>query len=360
MSNADERILMKGNEAIAEAAIRAGCVAYFGYPITPQNELIAYMAEHLPEYGRVFIQAESEVSAINMVYGAASTGARAMTSSSSPGISLKQEGISYAAGADIPLVYVNIVRGGPGLGSIAPAQSDYFQSTRGGGHGDYRVLVLAPASVQEAADLTWLAFDLADKWRMPVLILGDGVIGQMMEGITLPPFRDLASLPDKSSWAAGRQREQNREPRHITSINLVPEELERLVFARYERYARIEKEETRFESLSCEDADIVLVAYGTASRVCRGALKAARDAGLKVGLFRPVSLWPFPTEALVSACAKAKRALVVEMSMGQLVEDVRLALRDDVPVELLPHAGGVVPTEEEVFERVSRILGGIK
>ncbi len=358
MNARSDKVLMKGNEAIAEAAIRAGCTAYFGYPITPQNELIAYMAEHLPEYGRVFIQAESEVSAINMVYGAASVGVRAMTSSSSPGISLKQEGISYAAGADLPLVFVNIVRGGPGLGSIAPAQSDYFQSTRGGGHGDYRTVVLAPAGVQEAADLTALAFDLADKWRMPVMILGDGVIGQMMEGIELPPFRDLSTLPDKSSWAAGRQREQNRAPRHITSINLDPAELERLVFSRFERYAAIEREETRFESLRCEDADLVLVAYGTASRVCRGALDAAREAGLKVGLFRPISLWPFPSEALVTACAGAKRVLTVEMSMGQMVEDVRLSLRDRLPVDLLPHAGGVVPTEEEVYGRCARILGG--
>ncbi len=351
---------MKGNDAIAEAAIRSGCTAYFGYPITPQNELIAYMAEHLPSYGRVFIQAESEVSAVNMVYGAAAVGFRALTSSSSPGISLKQEGISYAAGADLPLVYVNIVRGGPGLGSIAPAQSDYFQSTRGGGHGDYRVIVLAPAGVQEAADLTYLAFDLADKWRMPVLILGDGVIGQMMEGITLPPFRDLSTLPDKSSWAAGRQGEQNRAPRHITSINLVPEELEALVFERFKRYERVEAEECRFESLYCDDAELVVAAYGTASRVCRGAVEKARSEGRKVGLFRPVSLWPFPSEALRAACSGSRRVLSVEMSMGQMIEDLRLALRDRLPVELLPHSGGVVPTEEEVYERIVSMLGGDK
>lgn len=349
-----EKILMKGNEAIAEAAIRAGCMAYYGYPITPQNELIAYMAEHMHEHGRIFIQAESETAAINMVYGSAATGVRAMTSSSSPGISLKQEGISYAAGADLPLVFVNIVRGGPGLGSIAPAQSDYIQSTRGGGHGDYRVVVLAPASVQEAADLTWSAFDIADRWRMPVLILGDGVIGQMMEGIELPPMRDLASLPDKTDWAVGNMASSpagNRPARHITSINLVPEELEALVFSRFERYRKVEAEEVRYDEYCCDDADLVLVAYGTAARVCRGAVEAARAAGLKAGLFRPISLWPFPKQELAGRSLTAKRFLVVEMSMGQMIDDVRLSIRDAIQVDLLPHAGGVVPTEEEVYAR---------
>lgn len=367
-----EMVLMKGNEAIAEAAIRAGCMAYYGYPITPQNELIAYMAEHMPTHGRVFIQAESETSAVNMVYGSIACGFRAMTSSSSPGISLKQEGISYCAGADLPLVYVNIVRGGPGLGSIAPAQSDYFQSTRGGGHGDYHVIVLAPASVQEAADLTYAAFDLADKWRMPVLILGDGVIGQMMEGITLPPMRDPASPEggnmgsSKSSWAAGRQSSQigsdgkPRAARHITSINLVPEELEALIFSRFARYAEVSKQEVRFESLKCDDADLVLVAYGTAARVCLGAMELARKEGLKVGLFRPISLWPFPSAELAQLADAGKPMLSVEMSMGQMVEDIRLAVRDRVQVDLLPHAGGVVPTEEEVLERIRKILGGRK
>lgn len=356
------RVLMKGNEAIAEAAIRAGCTAYFGYPITPQNELIGYMAEHLPTYGRVFIQAESETAAINMVYGAASTGVRAMTSSSSPGISLKQEGISYAAGADLPLVYVNMVRGGPGLGSIAPAQSDYFQSTRGGGHGDYRVIVLAPASVQEAADLTALAFDLADKWRMPAMILGDGVIGQMMEGITLPPFRELSSLPDKSAWAVGHMADTAskggavRAPHRITSINLVPEDLEKLVFDRFERYKKLAAEETRFEEVQCDDADLVIVAYGTSARVSLGAVQEARREGLKVGLFRPVTLWPFPEAALARIADRGVPLLTVEMSMGQLVQDVRLSVRDRVPVQLIPHAGGVVPREEEVLAECKRIL----
>ncbi len=353
-----ERVLMKGNEAIAEAAIRAGCTAYFGYPITPQNELIGYMASHLPEKGRVFIQAESETAAINMVYGAAACGVRAMTSSSSPGISLKQEGISYAAGADLPLVYVNIVRGGPGLGSIAPAQSDYFQSTRGGGHGDYHVVVLAPDSVQEAADLTYEAFDIADEWRMPVMILGDGVIGQMMEGIVLPPERDLSSLPPKDDWKVGNM--EGREARHITSIHLVPAELEQLVFERFERYRRLAESLARHEETGCGDADVVLVAYGTSARVCRSAIERAAAEGLKLGLFRPVTLWPFPSKELARVARRGVPLLSVEMSMGQMVEDIRLAVGSSAPVHLLPHAGGVVPTDDEIVARCRDILGGTK
>jgi 2-oxoglutarate ferredoxin oxidoreductase subunit alpha len=351
---------MKGNEAIAEAAIRAGCVAYFGYPITPQNELIAYMADHLYPLGRTFIQAESEVSAINMVYGAAATGARAMTSSSSPGISLKQEGLSYAAGADIPLVLVNIVRGGPGLGSIAASQADYYQSTRGGGHGDYRLIVLAPASVQEAADLTYVAFDLADRWRMPVLILGDGVIGQMMEAVTLPPMRDLASLPSKTGWAVGHQAEQNRASRHLSSLNLVPAELEKMTRDRFARYDEMAKTETRFEEINCDDADLVIVAYGTSARVSLGAVQEARKRGLKLGLFRPISLYPFPKDALAKIAARGTPLMSVEMSLGQMVDDIRLAVRDTVPVHLLSHSGGVIPTEEEVFAKAKDIMEGKK
>ena len=359
-ANASEKILMKGNNAVAEAAIRAGCTAYFGYPITPQNELIAHMSERLPELGRVFIQAESEVSAVNMVYGAAAAGKRAMTSSSSPGISLKQEGISYAAGADIPFVYVNMVRGGPGLGSIAPAQSDYTQSTRGGGHGDYRVIVLAPNSVQECADLTYLAFDLADKWRMPVLILGDGVIGTMMEGVTLPPMRDLSTLPDKSGWCVGEQAKTGRASRHITSLDLIPAELEKKVMNRFDRYKKMAAEETRFEEVDCKDADLVIVAYGTSARVSLGAVQEARKQGLKVGLFRPITLFPFPSDELAKLAAAGKRFLSVEMSMGQMVDDIRLAIHDKAPVDLIAHAGGVVPTEEEVFAEAKKILGGKK
>jgi 2-oxoglutarate ferredoxin oxidoreductase subunit alpha len=360
-----EKVLMKGNEAIAEAAIRAGCGAYFGYPITPQNELIAYMAKHMLDKGRIFIQAESEVAAINMVYGASCAGARAMTSSSSPGISLKQEGISYAAGADVPCVIANVVRGGPGLGSIAPAQSDYFQSTRGGGHGDYRCVVLAPKSVQECADLTYLAFDLADQYRVPVILLADGMIGQMMEGVVLPPERSLADLP-KRDWAVGGlAKRPGKEALHITSIHLIPEELEAKTRERFERYETIKQKETRFEAVgyrtACgeftgEGPDLTLVAYGTSARVCLGAKNLAEKEGIKLGIFRPISLWPFPYEALGKTAEGGKPILTVEMSLGQLVEDVKLAVLGKAPIHLLGHSGGVIPTEEEVFARVKKIL----
>lgn len=355
MNTHDDIQLMKGNEAIAESAIRAGCTAYFGYPITPQNELIAWMADKLPLLNRVFIQAESETAAINMVYGASAAGVRAMTSSSSPGISLKQEGISYAAGADLPLVYVNIVRGGPGLGSIAPSQSDYYQSTRGGGHGDYHTIVLAPHSVQEAADLTYLAFDLADTWRMPVLILGDGVIGQMMEEVKLPPLKNLSELPDKSSWAVGNKTE-NRQAYHITSLELEPTILEKKIVDRFKKYQEIKNSETRFEQINCEDADLVIVAYGTSARVAYGALRKAQKQGLKIGLFRPITLWPFPDKALSLIADRGVPLLSVEMSMGQMIDDIRLAVKDRVPVHLLAHSGGVIPAEEEVFERAKTII----
>ncbi|HOK00198.1 MAG TPA: 3-methyl-2-oxobutanoate dehydrogenase subunit VorB [Termitinemataceae bacterium] len=349
-----EKRLMKGNEAIGEAAIRAGCTAYFGYPITPQNELTAYMAQNMLDKGRIFIQAESEVAAINMVYGASAAGARAMTSSSSPGVSLKQEGLSYAAGADIPLVLVNVVRGGPGLGSIAPSQADYFQATRGGGHGDYYTIVLAPKSVQEAADLTYLAFDLADTWRMPVVVLADGMIGQMMEGVVLPPSRDLADLP-RRDWTVGHMH--GREARHLTSLDLVPESLEAKVRQRFQRYEEIKAREVRYEAVDVDQADLILVAYGTAARVCLGAKKLADAAGLRVGLFRPITLWPFPEKALAQLAKRGKPFLTVEMSMGQMVEDVKLSVLGQAPVHLLAHCGGVIPTEEEVFEEAKRLLG---
>jgi len=344
---------MKGNDAIAEGAIRAGCGAYFGYPITPQNELIAYMAQHMLERGRVFIQAESEIAAINMVYGASCAGARAMTSSSSPGISLKQEGISYAAGADVPCVIANVSRGGPGLGSIAPAQSDYFQATRGGGHGDYYSIVLAPKSVQECADLSYLAFDLADKYRMPVIVLVDGMIGQMMEAVVLPPEKSLEQLPERS-WKVGHMKA--RPSRHISSIHLVPEELEAVTRARFERYEAVNKNEIRFEDSGCEGADFVLVAYGTSARVCQGAKKLAEKEGIKVGLFRPITLWPFPYGALRKIANSRKPILTVEMSLGQLIEDVRLSVMGKTYVHLLGHSGGVIPTEEEIFARIKYIL----
>jgi len=352
-----EKVLMKGNEAIAEAAIRAGCAAYFGYPITPQNELTAYMALHMLEKDRIFIQAESEIASIVMVFGASSAGARAMTSSSSPGISLKQEGISYAAGADVPCVIANVSRGGPGLGSIAPAQGDYFQSTRGGGHGDYYCIVLAPKSVQECADFTYLAFDLADKYRMPVVILADGMIGQMMEGIVLPSEKSPKDLP-KRPWVVGNMA--GRASRHITSINLVPAELEAKIKARFERYELIKKTEIRFEEVDTANAEITLAAYGTCARVCLGAKKLADKAGLKVGLFRPITLWPFPYEALGKIGERGKPILTVEMSMGQMVEDVRLSVLGKSPIHFLGHTGGVIPTEEEVFEEVKKILGSGK
>jgi 2-oxoglutarate ferredoxin oxidoreductase subunit alpha len=352
-----EKLLLKGNDAIAEAAIRAGCGAYFGYPITPQNEIIAYMAKHMLERGRIFIQAESEVAAINMVYGASAAGARAMTSSSSPGISLKQEGISYAAGADIPAVVVNVVRGGPGLGSIAPSQGDYSQSTRGGGHGDYRCMVLAPKSVQECADLTYLAFDLADQYRMPVIVLADGMIGQMMEGVILPPERPLAELP-KRDWAVGNMAAAPRPARHISSMHLVPEELEAKTKARFVRYDEIAAKETRYEQTGpAGAADLTLVAYGTAARVALGAKKLAEKEGIALGIFRPITLWPFPAEPLAKIAASGKPFLTVEMSLGQLVDDVNLAVLGKAPVHLLGHCGGVIPTEEEVFDEVKRILG---
>jgi 2-oxoglutarate ferredoxin oxidoreductase subunit alpha len=349
-----EKVLMKGNDAIAEAAIRAGCGAYFGYPITPQNELIAYMAKNMLDRGRIFIQAESEIAAINMVYGASCAGIRAMTSSSSPGVSLKQEGMSYAAGADVPLVMVNVCRGGPGLGNIAPAQSDYFQSTRGGGHGDYRCIVLAPKSVQECADLTYLAFDLSDKYRMPAIVLADGMIGQMIEGVVLPPEKE----PPKRDWSVGNMK--GRSPRHITSIHLVPEKLEKMTEDRFVRYEKVKAEEIRYEDNNCADADLVMVAYGTSARVCLGAQMLAKKEGIKLGIFRPITLWPFPYNALGKIISNGKPVLAVEMSQGQLVEDVKLSAHEvsanNASIHLLGHSGGIIPTEEEVFAKAKEIL----
>lgn len=351
----EEIRLMKGNEAIGEAAIRAGCKAYFGYPITPQNELTAYMAANMIPKGRTFIQAESEVSAINMVYGAAATGVRTMTSSSSPGISLKQEGISYLCGADLPAVIVNVARSGPGLGGISPSQGDYFQSTRGGGHGEYYTIVLAPKGVQDAADLTYEAFDISDRYRIPVLVLADGLIGQMMEGVVFPEPKDPESLPLKP-WKVGNQAEMNRDINHVSSMNLVPIELETANIARFKRYEQVKKELCRFEETDVEDADIILVAYGTSARVSLGALQAARKEGLKVGLFRPITLWPFPYDRLNQLASMGKRFLSVEMSMGQMVEDVRLAVNGKAPVDFYGRCGGIIPSEEEVLAEVKRIL----
>jgi 2-oxoglutarate/2-oxoacid ferredoxin oxidoreductase subunit alpha len=354
---AEEKRLMKGNEAIGEAAIRAGCDAYFGYPITPQNELTAYMARNMLDLGRVFIQAEAEVSAMSMVYGAAAAGGRAMTSSSSPGISLKQEGISYACGADIPCVIVNVQRAGPGLGGISPSQGDYFQATRGGGHGDYYHLVLAPKSVQEAADLTYEAFALAERWRVPAMILADGLIGQMMEGVCLPPPRDASRRPDRP-WAAGGHAGVDRPNNHICSMILDPPLLEASIRSRFERYELVKAECTRFEAVDVEEAELVLVAYGTSARVCLGAMQKARELGIRLGLFRPISLWPFPSAELAGLAQRGKRFLAVEMSMGQMVEDVRLAAAgSSARVDFFGRCGGIVPSEEEVLECAKKLLG---
>jgi len=350
-----DKVLMKGNEAIAEAAIKAGCKCFFGYPITPQNEIPEYMAKRMPKVGGVFLQAESEVAAINMVYGAAGAGARVMTSSSSPGISLKQEGISYIAGADLPCVIVNMVRGGPGLGGIQAAQSDYFQAVKGGGHGDYRLVVLAPSSVQEAVDLVQEAFDIADIYRMPVMILGDGMIGQMMEPVEFKAGQ-RRQIPEKT-WATtgtGGKRKKNV----INSLYIEPDVLEKLVFDRYEKYKKIEETEAKYEMVNCEDADIILVAYGTTARIAKTAMKAIREQGYKVGLIRPVTLWPFPSEAFKTAAKTAKAFLTVEMSTGQMVEDVKLSVNGEKPVYFFGRTGGVVPTPAEIIERIKNISGG--
>lgn len=348
-----EKVLMKGNEALSEAALRAGCRFFFGYPITPQTEVAAYMSKRLPQEGGTYLQAESEVAAINMVYGASAAGARVMTSSSSPGISLKSEGISYMAGSDLPGVIVNIQRGGPGLGGIQPSQSDYWQATRATGHGDFQIVVLAPSTVQEMADCAYEAFDIADKYRIPVMILGDGLLGQMMEPVILPAKRDLADLPAKP-WATcghGMAREHNV----VNSLYLTADELERLNIERYERYEVIKREEQRAELYQCEDAEIVVVAFGASARVARSAVMAAREQGVKAGLLRPVSLWPFPTDALEDLVGQAKTFLTVEMNMGQMVDDVRLVVEGRVPVEFYGRTGGVIPTPAEVLDKIMEI-----
>lgn len=351
-----QKMLMKGNEAIAEAAIQAGCRFFFGYPITPQNQIPEYMSKRLPKVeGGCFLQAESEVAAINMVYGAAGAGARVMTSSSSPGISLKQEGISYIVGAELPCVIVNMVRGGPGLGSIQPAQSDYYQATRGGGHGDYRMLVLAPASVQEAVELTQKAFDLADKYRNPVLVLGDGLIGQMMEPVEMPEYHRPADLPEKTWAATGWTPESKRERAIINSLYIDPSALEVHVNHLYEKYAAMEQAECRWQEEMTDDADYVIVAYGTTARIARSAMRKLRDEGIKAGLIRPITLWPFPNAPLASAAKHAKAFLTVEMSMGQMVDDVRLAVSGAKPVHFFGRTGGIVPTVREIVTEVEKL-----
>lgn len=351
----EDKILITGNEAIAEAAIQAGCTFYAGYPITPQNELCAYMSVRMSEAGGVFIQAESELAAINMVFGAAVAGARAMTSSSSPGISLKQEGISYIAGCELPAVIVNMVRGGPGLGNIAPSQSDYLQATRGGGHGDYRQIVLAPWSVSEAVILTKKAFGLADTYRMPVLILGDGMLGQMMEPVSREVMFEKTPPPVEKPWVLSGCR--GREPRVIKSLYLGDGALEAVNRRLQEKYRRIEKEETLCEFYHTEDADIVIVAYGTASRIARGAVDDAREKGLRVGLLRPVTLWPFPSAELQDIARGVRAFLVCEMSEGQLIEDVRLGLEGARPVYFYGRSGGGIVSEKEIAMKLQGIYG---
>ena len=350
-----ERVLMKGNEAIAEAAIRAGCLHYFGYPITPQTEIAAYMAKKLPKVGGVFLQAESEIASINMVYGAAATGTRVMTSSSSPGISLKAEGLSYIAGSDVPAFVVNVQRGGPGLGGIQPSQSDYFQATKGGGHGDYRMIVLAPASVQEMASLTFKGFDLADKYNMISMILADGTIGQMMEPIS---FEDAEVNTYEKPWAL-TGTECSRKHNIVNSLYLQPDQLEAKNFERYAKYAVVEENEPMWEEYMMEDAEICVVAFGIASRVAKNAVVAARAEGIKAGLIRPITLWPFPKKALAAAADKVNGFVSVELSMGQMIEDVRLATECKKPVGLCNRAGGMIPSPDEVLESLRKAQKGV-
>jgi 2-oxoglutarate ferredoxin oxidoreductase subunit alpha len=345
-----KKIFMKGNEALAEAAIIAGCRYFFGYPITPQNEVPAYFAMRMPQVGGTFLQAESELAAINMVFGASAAGARAMTSSSSPGISLKQEGISYLAGAELPAVVANIMRGGPGLGNIAGAQADYFQATKGGGHGDYKMIVLAPNSVQELADLTLLAFDLADQYRMVCMILGDGYLGQMSEPLTLP--KPSKKHFDKSGWALTGAA--GRDPHIVRSLRLRPEDaLEKLNIKLQEKYKAVAEKEVRYEEYKADDAEYLLVGFGICSRLLKSAVHGLRENGIKAGLFRPITLWPYPSEALCSCAKNVKKVLVVEMNAGQMVDDVRLALNGSIPVDFLGRMGGMLPKVDAIIERIN-------
>jgi len=349
-----ERVLMKGNEAIAEAAIRAGCRHYFGYPITPQTEVAAYMAKKMPKIGGVFLQAESEIASINMVYGAAAAGMRVMTSSSSPGISLKAEGLSYIAGSDVPALVVNVQRGGPGLGGIQPSQSDYFQATKGGGHGDYRMIVLAPASVQEMASLTIKGFNLADKYLMTSMILADGTIGQMMEPIS---FEDAEIEEYEKPWALTGTK-GSRPHNVVNSLYLKPDELEVKNFQRYERYKLVEENEAMWEEYMMEDAELCVVAFGIASRVAKNAIVAARKEGIKVGLIRPITLWPFPKKAVAAAADKVKGFISVELNMGQMIEDVRLYSECKKPVALCNRVGGMIPSPDEVLASIRKAQKG--
>ncbi len=348
--------LMKGNEAIAEAAVKAGCKAFFGYPITPQNQIPEYMSRRMPQIGGAFVQAESEVAAINMVYGAAGAGARVMTSSSSPGISLKQEGISYIACAELPCVIVNIVRSGPGLGGILPSQGDYFQATRGGGHGDYRLIVLAPASVQEAADLVMDGFDLADKYRIPVMVLGDGMIGQMMEPVEFQE-RPAVELPEKD-WAATGWDGKSRDRAIVNSLYIEADVMSEVNKKLKAKYDEIEKNEVRVQNFMTDDADYVIVAFGTIARIAKNAVLKAREQGIKVGLVRPITLWPFPADAVDKISRQVKGMLVVEMNQGQMLEDVRLASEGRVPVAFYGTTGGIIPAPDDIVAELVKMKEG--
>ena len=356
---AEEVVLMKGNEAIAHAAIRIGADGYFGYPITPQSEVLETLAEQKPweTTGMVVLQAESEVAAINMVYGGAGTGKMVMTSSSSPGVSLKQEGISYIAGAELPCLVVNVMRGGPGLGTIQPSQADYFQTTKGGGHGDYHLIALAPASVQEMADFVKLGFDLAFKYRNPAMILADGVIGQMMEIVVLPeprPRRTEAEILEQCPWAATGCK--GRKPNVITSLELDPAVMEQRNIHLQNKYAEIEANERRYEEIECEDAEYLIIAFGSCARIAQKAMEHAREEGIKVGLFRPITLWPFPTPEIANRAKQVKGILVVELNSGQMIEDVKLAVECKVPVHHFGRLGGIVPDPDEVVDALKEKL----
>ena len=344
--------LMKGNEVLAEAAIRCGCDAYYGYPITPQSEVMETLMLRKPweETGMVVLQAESELASINMVYGAAACGKKAMTSSSSPGISLMQEGLTYLAGAELPCLVIDVVRGGPGLGTIQPAQSDYFQATKGGGHGDYHLIVLAPASVQEMNDFVGLGFDLAFKYRNPAMILADGVIGQMMEKVVLPaqkPRRTDAEVIEQCPWAA-TGKAKGRKPNIITSLELKPEAMEINNIRFQAKYKQIEENEVRFEEINCEDAEYLIIAFGSMARIGQKAMELAREKGIKVGILRPITLWPFPTKAIAAYADKVKGMLVTELNAGQMIEDVRLAVNGKIKVEHFGRLGGIVPDPDEI------------
>jgi 2-oxoglutarate ferredoxin oxidoreductase subunit alpha len=350
------KVLMKGCEAIGEAAIRAGCRNFFGYPITPQTEVPEYLAKRFPEVGGEFVQAESEVAAINMLYGGAGVGKRVLTTSSSPGISLMAEGLSYIAACHLPVVVVNIVRAGPGLGGILPAQSDYLQATKGHGHGDYKLVVLAPSSVQEAVDLIYEAFEMADRYLTPVMVMGDGMIGQMMEPVEFPPQRDLAELPAKP-WAATGAR--GRKPNIVNSLYLKEDACHANNLKLQEKYDRIEKKEKRSEAYACrgDKLDVLMVAYGTMARICKTAAdELKKSAKKKIGVFRPITLWPYPYEALAKEALKAKRILVVEMSMGQMVDDVKLAVLGKRPIDFYGLTGGLVPSPDDVADKLREIL----